>query len=103
MQQIHSLPQPKQAGFVWPQLEEARAKYNRVRQKAREVESERYALEAEIRDLIDKDTAQLAQAWLEGEEGAGEDPKIVELQRRTRELERKEKALRDVAIPEAEA
>ena len=104
MQQIHSLPQPRQGGYRWEELEEARATYNRIRAKAREVEAERYALEAEIKTLIDRDVRRLGEAWLNAEDGEpAEDPEIARLQAKKRELERREWALERTAIPDAEA
>ena len=103
MQQVHNLPQPRQGGFEWPELEAARAKYNHIRKKAREIEAERYQLESEIKRHIDRDTSGLAESWLSGEEGEAEDPRIRKLQEKKRELERREMALRNVAIPRVES
>ena len=103
MQHVHNLPNPRQAGYSWPEFEEGLASYQRVRKVARQIEGERHSLEAEINSLKREDRKRLGEAMLAGGRGQEENPKILELQKRARKLERDENALREVAIPRAES
>lgn len=105
MQHVHNLPNPRQAGYSWPEFEEGLASYQRVRKVARQIEGERHSLEAEINSLKREDRKRLGEAMLAGgrSEAEEEDPKILELQKRARKLERDENALHEVAIPRAES
>jgi hypothetical protein len=103
MPQINSLPDLRSAGIESKEYEEARKVHQRVLAKQYELENEQVALEAELARKEGADMRDLAERWLAGEDDVEEAEELGELRAKVASLKRRKQALRDVALPEAEA
>src|SRR5918995_720756 len=102
MPMINSLPDLRAAGIKSPEYEEARRVHQRILAKQQEIENDLEALIRKLNRAEGADMRGLAERWLSGEDDVPEDAALAELRAERDALIRRQRTLRDVALPEAE-